>query len=353
MVHRPVLPRRAERLRQLLRPRPDAQPARRLRRARRAVELDPLSDFGPEPQAAPSTVQLRTYRLALASDPRYARYFGAANVTAAKVALMNRVNQVYENELAIHMVLVADNDKLNLDTAARDDRRRTVRAARRRCYKPAQVAFCSGATLVRNRHRDRPDHRRRQLRHRAHRAGRQRRRHRRPRRRRRRPKAEGCTGVPTPEGDFYAVDYVAHEMGHQFGGNHTFNGNRCELRLRQPQRRARRSSPAAARRSWPTPGSAARTTCSRTATRTSPSAASSEIGDYVSSRAAAAQRGAERRAARLRHRRRLVHAHLQRRDVGADRPRHELHPGRRSRQRSSRSRGDGDRGRVRRPRATA
>jgi Metallo-peptidase family M12B Reprolysin-like len=198
------------------------------------AKSDPL-DLGVAAAAGPE-IQLRTYRLALTTDQSYATYFGGpANVTAAKVTLMNRVDQIYEDETAIRMILINDTDKLNLDTDAQ-----AIGAngpcGSSACFTTAQLSTCAGATLNRNRivigqiigasnydighiglgkngggvaslgvvggN----------------------------------SKAQGCTGLPTPVGDFYAVDYVAHEMGHQFAGNHTFNGTQsnCSTGNRNP-----------------------------------------------------------------------------------------------------------------------
>lgn len=176
-------------------------------------------------------VVTRTYRLALVNDPAYASYHAGrgASVLAAKTTLINRVNQIYEDDLAIRLQLVAGSDtSLNLDTQAKMTEAGGPCGAQA-CYTPAQAAVCDVPTIARTTPvlntllagsggsgaydvghlvlgvggggiAYRPA-----VGSNANKGG-------------------GCTGVTTPVGDLFAVDYVAHELGHQFGGDHTFNG---------------------------------------------------------------------------------------------------------------------------------
>ena len=192
-----------------------------------AAELPP-----PAARAPGEAVPLREYRLALLNDPTYAEEFASTTggTTAAKVVLMNRVNQLYGTDLAVKMVLIDGNDTLNLNTAAAATGVDGP-CGSDPCFVAAQLAECSTALLdrmglvlgqlVTARNYDighivlgkaggglaalgavgTPN------------------------------KAEGCSSTPQPFGDALAVDYVAHEMGHQFAGNHTFNGTQGECNV--------------------------------------------------------------------------------------------------------------------------
>ena len=179
-------------------------------------------------QRAPGAeVTQKVYRLAFATDPSYAEYFGTANVLAEKVTLINRVNQIYNDDLAIKMVLIDETDDLNFDSEAEATGPNGPCGAHP-CYDPAvgdtagHLDTCDVGTLGRNRivlgqivgaanydvgHIGLGvdgggiaylgvvgwDY-----------------------------KGGGCTGLPEPKGDFFAIDYVAHELGHQYSGHHTY-----------------------------------------------------------------------------------------------------------------------------------
>ncbi|MGA8845402.1 MAG: reprolysin-like metallopeptidase, partial [Nocardioides sp.] len=172
----------------------------------------------------------RVYRLALVTDASYAEFFApglnvnpldlaASNekVLAAKTTLMNRVNQIYNDDLAIRMELVEGTDLLlNLNNPAREAAAGLAGVGETGCLPNALVQNQLAVdTLIGPLNYD--------IGHLALGVngggvaflgvvGQQGR------------KAGGCTGLPSPVGDFMAIDYVAHEMGHQFAGPHTFNG---------------------------------------------------------------------------------------------------------------------------------
>jgi Metallo-peptidase family M12B Reprolysin-like len=172
------------------------------------------------------TVPLRTYRLALINDPSYANFFGGsdAEVLAAKTALMARVNQIYRQDLGITMQLIPQTDALNLNTDA-EAIQPGGPCGGAACYTAGQLDRCNDPTLIQTtivlgqivgaRNYD--------IGHlalgdnggglAAAGVGDA-------------LKAEGCTGSENPTGDAWGVDFVAHEMGHQFDASHTWNGTR-------------------------------------------------------------------------------------------------------------------------------
>lgn len=157
---------------------------------------------------------LKTYRLAIACTGEYAVAVGAANnasaLHAAIVTSANRVSGVYENEIAVRLVLVANNNLIEYLNAATDpftgnnnagtliNESQTVISNNigSANYDFGHTFSTGGGGLAQLGCICSSNN-----------------------------KARGITGSPQPTGDSYDIDYVAHEMGHQLGGNHSFNSN--------------------------------------------------------------------------------------------------------------------------------
>ncbi len=171
----------------------------------------------PAQQLKVNGAQKRTYRLALACTGEYAVAVCGSTpptkplVLSAMVTSINRVNGVYERELGITMELVP-NDTLvicldgNLDpysnnngSSMKAQNQHTIDSAIGTLnYDIGHVFSTAGGGIA-------------ELKCVCDISS----------------KAEGVTGQSSPVGDAFDIDYVAHEMGHQFGATHTFNSNTC------------------------------------------------------------------------------------------------------------------------------
>ncbi|MEY4603055.1 MAG: hypothetical protein RIT43_347 [Bacteroidota bacterium] len=157
------------------------------------------------------TCQLRTYRLALSATAEYTIFHGGtvALALAAQATSMNRVNGVFEKDMAITMTIIPNNNLIVYTNATTDpftngtpgtminqNQTNTDAVIGSANYDIGHVfgtnsgglaglgVVCAGGN-----------------------------------------KARGVTGSAAPIGDPFDIDYVAHEMGHQFGANHTQNNN--------------------------------------------------------------------------------------------------------------------------------
>ncbi|NGO37977.1 hypothetical protein G4L39_01000 [Limisphaera ngatamarikiensis] len=154
---------------------------------------------------------LRVYRLALAGTGEWTAAHGGTvkSGLAAMVILVNQLNAIYEAEVSIRFVLVSQNDRLVYTNAATDPYSGTDAAALLDQNQANLDAVIGDANYDVGHVLSRASGGLASLGV-VCRSG---------------LKARGQTGVGNSN-DALFTDYVAHELGHQFGATHTFNGVR-------------------------------------------------------------------------------------------------------------------------------
>jgi hypothetical protein len=183
-------------------------------------EESPLvSDRGYDNQVLVNDGNLRQYRLVISNTIEYAAYHltaagtpGTATlaekkavVLSAMVVSLTRLNGIYEREMAVRMNLVANNDLvIFIDSDNYTNSPDMINE-----IQPIVDGLINSANYDMGHGFCTTDSGIAQL---ASVCG--------------SGKARGITGQANPVGDLFDVDYVAHEMGHQFGANHTQN-NAC------------------------------------------------------------------------------------------------------------------------------
>ena len=169
-----------------------------------------LKIYNDIPSIVTNGTTLRQYRLALAATGEYTVAAGGTVplAMARQVTTMNRVNGVYERELAVRMNIIANNDLIiytdgatdpytnNSGSAMLGENTTNLNAVIGSANYDIGHVFSTGGGGVATLNSPCGAN-----------------------------KARGVTGLPNPTGDVFDIDFVSHEMGHQWGGSHTFNGS--------------------------------------------------------------------------------------------------------------------------------
>jgi len=160
--------------------------------------------------------KLRTFRLAMSCTGEYTAYFGGTKALALAAInnTMTRVNGVFEKDFSARMVLISNNDAVIYTSASSDPYSPSSSMSNWNSQLQSTLtsvigesnydvghlfgatggggnAGCIGCVCVNGQ------------------------------------KGSGYTSPADgiPQGDNFDIDYVAHELGHQFGANHTFSMN--------------------------------------------------------------------------------------------------------------------------------